>query len=307
MIRRILPSLVVLALVMFGGAATTTTTKSAATRQEVQRFPGVEHIHRTQREPRPVDIHLVIIDLKTPGLRFRFTEPNGDQAPGELTAETPRAYLVRVGAQIAINAGSYFPNPRMPQVDNYYLGVSDGARYSPFTYGESAINISRENVATIIDPHPDDRAAGVASYRSSPEVELYNAIGAKNRILARGINVGGDHYNGVDCDKNCSCHEPHPRTAIGVTADQKLVLFTVDGRQPGRSMGMTTPEVADVLLEYGVTDAVNLDGGGSTQLVVADPQPRVVNRPSDGKERAVGGNLAVFLPAAPASAEKQRP
>ena len=302
MIRRMPPlPLLVLALLMAGGAATT---KPAATQQTGQLFPGVQHLHRTQREPRLLDMHLVIIDLRTPGLRFRFTEPNGDQTPGELTAETPRDYLVRVGAQVAINAGSYFPNPKMPHVDNYYLGVSDGSRYSPFTYGESAINISRENIATIIDANPDDRAAGVASYRSSPQVELYNAIGAKNRILARGVNVGGEHYNGVNCDKNCSCHDPHPRTAMGVTADQKLVLFTVDGRQPGRSMGMTTSEVADVLLEYGVTDAVNLDGGGSTQLVVADPQPHVVNRPSDGKERAVGGNLAVFLPP---SAEKQRP
>ena len=265
-----------------------------------QPFPGVRHVHRAQAQPRPLDMHIVIIDLATPGLRFRFTEPNGDDTPGELTVETPRAYLQRVGAQMAMNAGSYSANPGYPHVDNYYVGVSDGVRYSPFTYGESAINISRDNVATIVDPHPQDRAQGIASYRSKPEVELYNAIGAKNRILAAKNNVGGEHYNGVDCDKNCSCHEPHPRTAIGVTADRKLILFTVDGRQKGRSEGMTTAEVADVLLEYGATDAVNLDGGGSTQLVFADPEPRLVNKPSDGKERAVGGDLAVFV-AAPAT------
>ena len=230
---------------------------------------------------------------------FRFTEPNGDDVPGEVTVETPRDYLTRVGAQIAINAGSYFSNPKLPHVDNYYVGVSDGVRYSPFTYGESAINISRDNVATVVDPNREDRAAGVASYRCEPPVELYNAIGGKNRILAGGKNVGGEFYNGVDCQKNCSCRDPHPRTAIGVTKDRKLILFTVDGRQPGRSEGMTTEEVGEVLLEYGVTDAVNLDGGGSTQLVFADPTPRVINRPSDGKERAVGGNLAVFLPTEP--------
>ena len=281
-----------------------------ARRKESRPFPGVRHIQRTQAKPRPLEMHIVIIDLATPGLRFRFTEPNGDTTPGELTAETPRAYLERVGAQIAINAGSYFPNPKNPHVDNYYLGVSDGVRYSPFTYGESAVNISRDNVASIIDPHSDDRAQGIASFRSQPEVELYNAIGAKNRILAGGKNVGGEHYNGVDCDKNCSCHDPHPRTAIGVTADRKLILFTVDGRQRGRSEGMTTAEVADVLLEYGATDAVNLDGGGSTQLIMADPKPRVVNRPSDGQERAVGGNLAVFIPSAatrPAASQDARP
>jgi hypothetical protein len=259
-------------------------------------FPGVRHIHRTQSAPRLLDMHVVIIDLTTPGLRFRFTEPNGDAAPGELTAETPRHYLTRVGAQICINAGSDFPGPKEPYLDNYYLGVSDGVRYSPFTYGESAINIGRDNVATVIDMDAGDRARGTPSYRSVPPVELYNAIGAKNRILAGGKNVGGIHYNGVDCDQSCSCHDPHPRTAVGVTRDRKLILFTVDGRQPGYSMGMTTAEVADVLLEYGAVDAVNLDGGGSTQLVFADPAPRLLNRPSDREERAVGGNLAVFLP-----------
>ena len=268
-----------------------TTTEAGATP-----FPGMRHIHRTQAQPRPLDMHIVIIDLTTPGLRFRFTEPNGDDVPGEVTVETPRDYLTRVGAQIAINAGSYFPNPKLPHADNYYVGVSDGVRYSPFTYGESAVNISRDNVAAVVDPNREDRAAGVASFRCEPAVELYNTIGAKNRFLAGGKNVGGEFYNGVDCQKNCSCRDPHPRTAIGVTKDRKLILFTVDGRQPGRSEGMTTAEVADILLEYGAIDAVNLDGGGSTQLVFADPAPRVINRPSDGKERAVGGNLAVFLP-----------
>jgi exopolysaccharide biosynthesis protein len=264
--------------------------------QSARPFPGVQHIHRTQSQPRLLDMHIVIIDLTTPGLRFSFTEPNGDATPGELTVETPREYLTRLEAQIAINAGSYFPNPKHPHVDNYYLGVSNGVKYSPFTYGESAINITRNNVATVIDPDPQERAKGVAGYRSNPPVELYNAIGGKNRILAAGKNVGAIHYNGVDCDKNCSARDPHPRTAIGVTPDRKLILFTVDGRQPGHSLGMTTAEVADVLLEYGATDAVNLDGGGSTQLIFADPTPRVVNRPSDGKERAVGGNLVVFVP-----------
>ena len=258
-------------------------------------FAGVRHIQRTQQSPRPLVMHIVEIDLTRPGLRFRFTESNGDDVPGELTLETPRDYLARVGAQIAINAGSYFANPSYPHVDNYYLGCSDGVRYSPFSYGESAINISRDNVATVIDPDPSDRAAGVASYRSVPPVELYNAIGGKNRILANGKNVGGIHYNGVDCDKSCSCREPHPRTAIGVTRDRRLLLIVVDGRQPGYSEGMTTAEVADALLEYGAVDAVNLDGGGSTQLVFAAPEPRIVNKPSDGKERAVGGNLAVFI------------
>ncbi|HEX7008806.1 MAG TPA: phosphodiester glycosidase family protein, partial [Phycisphaeraceae bacterium] len=228
-------------------------------------FQGVRHIHRIESDPQ-WDMHIIEIDLKAPGIRFRFTEPNGPDVPGELTLETTRAYLNRVGAQIAINAGSYFINPQYPYADNYYLGVSDGVRYSPFTYGESAINISQDNVATIIEQDPADRNQGIPSYNSVPKVDLYNAIGGKERIITNGINVAGTTEG---CNQSDDCHNRHPRTAIGVTADQKLLLFTVDGRQPGHSVGMTTPEVADILLEYGAVDAINLDGGGSTTLVMS--------------------------------------
>ena len=64
----------------------------------------------------------------------------------------------------------------------------------------------------------------------------------------------------------------HPRTAIGVKSDSRtLVLIVVDGRQPGWSDGATLEELAQVLIEAGVVDAVNLDGGGSTTMVWRDP------------------------------------
>jgi hypothetical protein len=71
----------------------------------------------------------------------------------------------------------------------------------------------------------------------------------------------------------------HPRTAVGYTKDnQKVLLFVVDGRQPSQSVGMTLPELADYMLEWNVYQGVNLDGGGSTTMVV---QGGVVNKPSD--------------------------
>ncbi|WP_428939261.1 phosphodiester glycosidase family protein [Fontivita pretiosa] len=261
-------------------------------------FPGVRYVHRTIGSPRLVDLHIVQIDLRTPGLRFSITEPNGADAPGETTAETTRQYLSRVGAQIAINASSDFADPAGQQYRNhYYVLVSGGQRVSPFKYGESAIHISRDNVATVVDQDPSDRAAGTHGYRCVPPIEpLYIAVGAKNRILADGINVGGVEYNGVDFRRNCSGHLPLPRTAVGVSRDgRKLILLVVDGRQPGHSLGMTTQELGQVMLELGASDAVNLDGGGSSTLVFADPNPRVLNRPSDGQERAVGANLAIFV------------
>ena len=85
----------------------------------------------------------------------------------------------------------------------------------------------------------------------------------------------------------------HPRTAAGVRADGRILLVTVDGRQPEMSVGMTIAELAALLIELGAVEAVNMDGGGSTAMVV---RGRVVNSPSDlTGERPVGDALLVFL------------
>jgi exopolysaccharide biosynthesis protein len=81
-----------------------------------------------------------------------------------------------------------------------------------------------------------------------------------------------------------------PRTLAGVTAAGRLLLVTVDGRRPGWSAGVTLPEAARVMRALGARDALSLDGGGSTTLVIGG---RVVNRPSDGRERAVSDALLV--------------
>jgi len=71
----------------------------------------------------------------------------------------------------------------------------------------------------------------------------------------------------------------HPRSAIGISADRtKLVLLTVDGRQPGRSIGADLELLADLMAQLGCADALNMDGGGSSTLWVRDG---VANFPSD--------------------------
>ena len=85
----------------------------------------------------------------------------------------------------------------------------------------------------------------------------------------------------------------HPRTAVGFNQDStKLLLVTVDGRQPGHSIGMSLSELANFMLSLGCSQAINLDGGGSTTMLVGT---RVVNRPSDASgERAVANALLVI-------------
>jgi hypothetical protein len=70
----------------------------------------------------------------------------------------------------------------------------------------------------------------------------------------------------------------HPRTIVGADRAGDVWLVTVDGRQPGYSVGMTLAEVRQLALDLGLEDALNLDGGGSTTMVVGSD---VVNRPSD--------------------------
>jgi hypothetical protein len=92
----------------------------------------------------------------------------------------------------------------------------------------------------------------------------------------------------------------HPRTIVGIGASgRRLLLITVDGRQPGYSAGMTLREAARLALDLGATDALNLDGGGSTTMAVmrsddASTGVLVVNRPSDPQgERPVGNALGI--------------
>lgn len=70
----------------------------------------------------------------------------------------------------------------------------------------------------------------------------------------------------------------HPRTAVGWNDGGDAWLVAVDGRRPDHSVGMTLGELADFMLELGATDAINLDGGGTSTFVA---EGEVLNRPSD--------------------------
>jgi len=83
----------------------------------------------------------------------------------------------------------------------------------------------------------------------------------------------------------------HPRTAVGVRADGTLLFVTVDGRRPEESVGMSLPELTDLMLELRAVSAINLDGGGSTTMVI---DGKVVNRPSGGEARRNADAILLF-------------
>ncbi|MEB3299537.1 MAG: phosphodiester glycosidase family protein [Candidatus Sericytochromatia bacterium] len=80
------------------------------------------------------------------------------------------------------------------------------------------------------------------------------------------------------------------RTAIGYMGGQEILLATID-QKPGQSVGMTLYELARLLREAGCKDAVNLDGGPSTTMVLRNG---LINQPRDGKERPIHNALLLF-------------
>ena len=103
----------------------------------------------------------------------------------------------------------------------------------------------------------------------------YDAVAGAGLLLYRGGIAADwkveDLRAGFDTER-------HPRTMIGVDGRGGAWLVAVDGRQPGYSMGMTFKELQQLALRLRLRDALNLDGGGSTTMVVGDA---IVNRPSD--------------------------
>lgn len=91
--------------------------------------------------------------------------------------------------------------------------------------------------------------------------------------------------SGIGPDSN------QPRSAIGITADRKMVLFVCEGREMTEGVyGLTTADVANVLLDLGCVEAINLDGGGSSCMLVNGKQTIKV---SDGSQRAVGSTVMI--------------
>ena len=150
----------------------------------------------------------------------------------------------------------------------------------------------RDTLSLVLKLPPVDR----------PVAEL---IGGTPRLIRDGVaTVTWD----TERTRRGFAFDRHPRTAVGFNQDTtRLYFFIVDGRQPGYSMGMTLFELADYMLEWGVYQGINLDGGGSTTMVV---RGETVNQPSDATgERAVANALLVIssAPAGPVAMLKITP
>ena len=115
------------------------------------------------------------------------------------------------------------------------------------------------------------------------------AIGGFPLLLLKGARVGDLEVS----ERPSFAAERHPRTAVGLDSDGDLLwIVVVDGRQADYSMGMTLPELASLMEVLGVEEAINLDGGGSSVMVL---KGALVSRPSDADgERPVANALGIL-------------
>ncbi len=114
-----------------------------------------------------------------------------------------------------------------------------------------------------------------------------DAIGGGPVLVRRGRPV----YRANEAFETSLLAPRHPRTAVGQTADGRILLVAVDGRQSGYSVGMTTFEMAQTLVRLGAVRGMQLDGGGSTTLAF---EGTILNRPSDKTERPISTALMLF-------------
>jgi len=236
-----------------------------------QQTTGIVYSHIERTEPRPLQIHVLKIDLADDSLALSVDvapDPDND-GPAETTLLPPLVHAERGGFIAAVNGNAWKMLPEMPIPDALryvpdahcdILGwvVTDGTQRSAPQQGFWSFWVDNEGT-----PH-------IGNIATAAEAQW--AIAGFGGLLRDGEILPGPS------------DVRHPRTALGLDRGRRtLVLAVVDGRQPGYSEGMSERELAELMLELGCSDALNLDGGGSSVMVIrqAEGEHSIVNRPSD--------------------------
>ena len=271
----------------------------------VQLRPGVRTKAYALESPRRMKAYVVRIDLSAPGVGFTATERAADWGraiPGvadkglrtETTRETTQDFMSRrrregLNVEVAVNTTPWrpFPAPEGCEAcDPFGWCVADGVEVSFPKKREALFVVRKDGTAGITSEVPRGGTNGIAFAASGFDLLMTNGIDTVS----------------FNRKENASLH---PRTAFGLVPDGKtLVLLAVDGRQPGYSDGATLDDVRAILRREGVSDAVNMDGGGSTSLVVWDRKngrPEMLNRHPRNTVRKNAVNFGItFADADPA-------
>lgn len=151
-----------------------------------------------------------------------------------------------------------------------YCVADDGNR--PYAFPSALGNDEKNKV--FMPVAPTSHTAGGRLWKA------LNAIGGGPMLVYEGRNVAEENYWKEIFDSGgLAGLSRQPRTALGATADGKLILVVCDGRKKRGSAGFTLPELADKLIALGCVQAINLDGGGSSTFI--GREGAVLNMPSD--------------------------
>lgn len=250
-----------------------------------QLFLGVDYRLEVLSDPRPVVIHVVRVDLSAPGIGLTVTPAEERPIKGRrLRARKVSTFLGLVNAQLAVNANYFLPfHSKWPwdfypqegdPVDVVGIGASQGDLFAKKKWHGATLYISGDNRVSF----------------GKPVGQVFNAVSGKQFILKNGRPVL------LQKDE-----PPNPVLGLGLDkGGRKLILVMADGRQPLYSEGLTIPELAATLRKHGAHTAIQMDGGGSTALVIEAPdgKPRVLNSPIHtripGRQRPVANHLGIF-------------
>jgi Phosphodiester glycosidase len=248
---------------------------------------GVTYQRIVRYLPHSMVAHILVIDKKDKKPQFMVTPPD-DVDGGVLKARTTSQFLEEFDVQIAINGDGFFPWWSRSPAD-YYPHVGDPVTPNGFStaYGdryadglqdirpEPTLYISRRNELTF----------------NNPPNKIFHALSGDRMLIQ-----GGEIIPGLDDA------EIDPRTAIGTNRNGRYIyLVVVDGRQPFYSKGATFAELADLLKDLGAFNAMSLDGGGSSTMVVEgeNGEAVILNSPIDSyipmRERPVANHLGVYI------------
>ena len=245
---------------------------------------GISYSQRAWPGAVPMQVTIVEIDLKTKGLSFAVSG-GSESDTSEYRSRTTSTFLRESGAVVAINGGYFGP-----------VVVTEGL-------GQNAQGFAKSN-GRVVSPAATPETAGVAKAVvcfEPKQLQILAALACPERFT-NGLAAGPLLVEAGTMKADPKKTARHPRSILASNvARNRVWLVTIDGRQAGYSEGASFVESALIVQALGATDAINLDGGGSTALVYADPVrgPRVLNRPIQsgipGTERPVATHIGVFV------------
>ncbi|HHY06727.1 MAG TPA: phosphodiester glycosidase family protein [Clostridia bacterium] len=192
--------------------------------------------------------------------------------------ETTLEAVKRTGALLGINGGGFYTEMREGKSYAVHIGnvVIDGKLITPFNAYPGNLCFAGVNKSGRV-------IGGIVSKK-----EQLMALNPWQGVSFIPVLIKGGVSQSIPAEW---AKTKQPRTILGEYANGDLIMIVVDGRQADWSSGVTLERLIDKLVELGVKEAYNLDGGGSSAFVYGG---EVLNKPSDGKLRPVVTNIVVM-------------